>query len=70
MLSDDGMAIDVGRSTYADLDVSAANSYCALSTAKTVTIGGILVDASAVGNGEDIMATVRGQRRGGFTPVR
>ena len=52
VLSDDGMAI------MWKVDSSALGISMRADEAKTVTIGGIMADASAVGNGEDITATV------------
>ena len=52
MLSDDGMAITWEISS-SDLGIAQRSD-----DGGTVTIGGIMADASAVGNGEDITATV------------
>ena len=52
VLSDDGMAI-MWKVDSEELGISMRGD-----PAKTVTIGGIMADASAVGNGEDITATV------------
>ena len=51
-LSDDGMAI-TWKIASSDLGIDTRAS-----TGGTMTIGGIMADASAVGNGEDITATV------------
>ena len=52
MLSDDGTAI------MWKVDSTALMINNRMDPARTVTIGGIMADASAVGNGEDISATV------------
>ena len=63
-LSDDGMGITWAIPS-SDLDSSTLVDG-ADSSGGTVVIGGILADASAVGNGEDITVTVIVSRRGGF----